>query len=233
MCQEENWPAAKPSSSALGPFDAYAEQYDAWYDSPHGQALLASEVACLRLLLGRFKAPYLEVGVGTGRFAKALGIACGIDPAARSLAVARRRGVNVALGVGENLPLRAASFGAVLVAFTLCFVSNPTVVLGEARRVLKPCGGLVLGLLPRGSPWADWYARRGAQGHPLYRSARFFTLAEVQALLEQSGFRVTACRSTLFQPPGLETYAIESPIDGCPPGGGFVGLAAVPTGKAC
>src|SRR3972149_5335474 len=50
-------------------FDEYAERYDAWYDSPKGRALLGTEVACLRPLLSQFPQPYLEVGVGTGRFA--------------------------------------------------------------------------------------------------------------------------------------------------------------------
>ncbi|MFO7650004.1 MAG: hypothetical protein R6X13_01500, partial [bacterium] len=61
------------------PFDAIAAQYDAWYDGK-GKAAFATELAALRPLLARLPRPWLEVGVGTGRFAQALGIPLGIDP---------------------------------------------------------------------------------------------------------------------------------------------------------
>ncbi len=80
-----------------------ADRYDAWYDSPKGRALLASEVACLQPLLRQFPGPYLEVGVGTGRFAQALGIGHGVDPSAPALEKARQRDITVVLGVGVNL----------------------------------------------------------------------------------------------------------------------------------
>lgn len=40
------------------------------------------------------------------------------------------------------------------------------------------------------SPWADSCARRGQQGHPIYRSAHFHTRGEVEHLLSQGGFRI-------------------------------------------
>ena len=219
------------TSYARRPFDDYAERYDAWYDSPKGRALLATEVACLRPLMERFLRPYLEVGVGTGRFADTLGVECGVDPSPRALARARQRGVNAVLGVGEELPFKEAQFGGVLVAFTLCFVRNPYQVVREIRRVLIPGGGLVLGLLLRGTPWADFYARRGAEGDPLYKAAHFYSKEEVEVLLEQAGFRIAEYRTTLFQEPGLEVYEEERPVEGYVPGGGFVGIMAVKIGQ--
>lgn len=209
--------------------DDYTDRYDAWYNSPKGRALLATEVACLRPLLELFPRPYLEVGVGTGRFAEALSIEHGLDPSPRALEKARRRGVNAVLGRGENIPLEDTYFGGVLVAFTLCFVREPDKVLQEIWRVLVPNGGLVLGLLLKGTLWADFYARRGAQGHPLYSTAHFYSRERVEALLKQSGFRITAYRSTLFQEPGLEVYEEKQPVDSYVPGAGFVGIAAVKT----
>ncbi len=208
-------------------FDEYAERYDAWYDSAMGRALLSTEVKCIRHLVESFPRPYLDVGVGTGRFAQALGIEYGLDPSVRALQGARRRSIKAVLAVGEEIPFKDACFGAALMAFTLCFVTNPGRVMQEIRRVLVPAGGLVLGLLPKGTPWADFYAQRGVEGHPLYRTAHFYTREEVEALLSQAGFRVGAYRSTLFQKPGLETYREERPVDGYIPGAGFVGIAAV------
>ena len=80
--------------------DGYTDRYDVWYNSPKGKTLLATEVACLRPLVELFSEPYLEVGVGTGRFAEALGIEWGIDPSPRAIEKARRRRVNAVLGVG-------------------------------------------------------------------------------------------------------------------------------------
>lgn len=214
---------------ANGLFDAYADSYDAWYDSPKGKSLLATEVACLQLLLGLFPRHYLEVGVGTGRFAAALGMEWGIDPSPRAIEKARRRGVKVILGNGEDIPFPEASFGAVLLAFTLCFVADTAKVMMEVWRVLIPDGGLVLGLLLKGTPWADFYARRGAEGHPLYRTAHFYSKEEAEILLKQNGFHIIAYRSTLFQEPGQEVYQEELPVDRYVPGAGFVGIAAVKT----
>lgn len=207
--------------------DNYADRYDTWYDSPRGKVLFATEVTCLRPLLNQFPGPYLEVGVGTGRFAEALGVEHGLDPSPRALEQARRRGVRVILGRGEDIPFHEACFGGVLMAFTLCFVRESYKVMQEIGRVLAPGGGLVLGLLLRGTPWADFYARRGSAGHPLYSTAHFYSKEEVEALLSKASFRITGYHSTLFQKPGLEVYREELPADTYVPGAGFVAITAL------
>lgn len=55
-------------------FDTEAERYDAWFDSPAGRVLFENELAAIRLLWRDEFRPALEVGVGTGRFAQALGV---------------------------------------------------------------------------------------------------------------------------------------------------------------
>jgi ubiquinone/menaquinone biosynthesis C-methylase UbiE len=207
-------------------FSEQAGQYDEWYDSPKGKALFAAEVECLKPLMALFPRPWLEVGVGTGRFAAALAIEHGIDPSHAALEIAKRRGVRTVIGSGESVPFPDAGFGCVLMAFALCFVQDPPAVLREVRRVLRPDGGLALGLLLRGTPWADWYARRGAEGHAIYRAARFHSQDEVLSLLGANGFRVVRWRSTLFQKPGLETYSEETAKEGFAPDAGFAAVAA-------
>jgi len=54
-------------------FDTYAGEYDAWYETPAGRTIFAMEVDCLRPFLVKHDGPYLELGVGSGRFAQALG----------------------------------------------------------------------------------------------------------------------------------------------------------------
>ena len=122
-------------------YDREAEQYDAWYDSPKGRAIFGDELAALQPLFDDVRGSRLEVGVGTGRFAAALGIGFGIDPAVAALRLAAGRGVRVVAARGEELPFPDASFGAVLFMVTLCFVQDPLAALREARRVLRPEGG--------------------------------------------------------------------------------------------
>lgn len=198
-----------PASSAAGR-DAAA--YDAWYDSPTGRPILATEVAALRPLIEVFAQPRLEIGVGTGRFADLLGVRFGLDPSRDALMFARRRGVLVANAVGEAVPFVSRHFGAVLMAFTLCFVTDPAAIFRETRRLLADGGGLVIGFLPRGTPWADLYALRAARGQPGYRDARFYTAAELEQLLADSGFRVIARRCTLHQPPDSPGTTSKPPM---------------------
>lgn len=205
-------------------FDTRAAEYDAWYDSQAGSAIFAMEVACLKALLHQHQRPYLEIGVGSGRFAQALGIEYGAEPAPAMLRIAESRGIRVERASGEQLPFADSSFGGILIALTLCFVDDPPSVLHEARRVLAPGGGLVLGLILKGSPWAEHYARKGREGHPLYSRARFFSRTEVEDLLKSSGFDVLDYLSTLFQPPEQSAYSPERPVPGYRKSAGFVGI---------
>lgn len=213
-----------PASSAGG---QDAATYDAWYDSPTGRPILATEIAALRPLVEFFPEPRLEIGVGTGRFAELLGVRFGLDPSREALTLARRRGILVADAIGEAVPFVSRHFGVVLIAFTLCFLTDPAAVFRETRRLLADGGGLVIGFLPRGTPWADLYALRATRGHPRYRHARFYTVAELEQLLADSGFRVTARRSTLRQPPGLARYDIEAAHDGIQADGSFTAISAI------
>jgi len=73
-------------------FDPIADVYDRWYDAPEGRAIFAAELKCLRALCGHFNDRWVEVGVGTGRFASMLGIGEGIDPSLRMLEISDRFG---------------------------------------------------------------------------------------------------------------------------------------------
>ena len=207
-------------------FDSHASEYDAWYDTEAGKTIFAMEVECLKSLLHPYSRPYLEVGMGSGWFAQALGIEYGVDPAPAMAQMAKARGVKVNEAIAEELPFPDKMFGGILMAFTLCFLDNPQKALQEAWRVLKPEGGLVLGLILQNSPWAEYYARKGKEGHPIYSVARFFSKDEVVSLLHMCGFKVLDYSSTLFQLPGQSTYHLESPVSGYWQAAGFVALGS-------
>lgn len=217
------------------PFDSLAAKYDSWYDGK-GRMAFEIELAALRPLLAELPEPWLEVGVGTGRFAQALGIPLGIDPSPALLAKARQRGIEVLYGEGEELVFRAGSFGTVFLLTTWEFLNDPPKVLRECRRVLKTDGRLVNAYLDRDGKWGASYAERGRQGHPLFSQAHFDTYEDVKRLTEQAGFVVSKTVSTLFQEPG-ETAAMEEARPGFVRGASFVILVASapengPTGPA-
>ncbi len=210
-------------------FDSHANEYDAWYDTEVGKSIFDMEAACLKPLLHRYSRPYLEVGVGSGRFAQALGVEYGVEPAPVLANMARARGVKVTEATGEELPFPDKMFGGILMAFTLCFLDNPRKALQEVWRVLQPEGGLVLGLLLRKSPWAEYYASKGREGHPIYSKANFFSKDEMEDLLRQSGFEVLDYRSTLFQPPGQSIYQREFAVSDYSRSAGFVAIVSSKT----
>lgn len=179
-------------------FDERAGEYDAWFEE---SLLFAIERAALQELITPLLSPKLEIGVGPGRFAEALGVEFGIDPALSPLLFAKKRGVQVCQAVGEALPHADQSMRTVLLLFTYCFLADPIPVLRECRRVLKPGGHLVLGLIVADSPWGRMLQQKKEAGHPFYQQARFYEPVEVEQCLAGCGFVVTERRSSLAQPP--------------------------------
>ncbi|MEW6232857.1 MAG: class I SAM-dependent methyltransferase [Chloroflexota bacterium] len=167
----------------------------------------------------------LEVGVGSGRFAQALGIEIGIDPSAKLLEMAKSRGITVFRARGEEQVFHKETFGAVFLIVTLCFVDSPLVVLQKAHRILKPEGKIVLGLVLGESSWGKFYQIRKQEGHSFYRHATFYSYEEVERLVTDSGFTIEKVISTLFQKPG-EVTEMEAPQDGFSADAGFTVIMA-------
>ena len=132
-------------------YDAIAGSYDRRYsDNDYSgveRALLA--------FLGARRTRALEVGCGTGHWLAVLGAAghaaFGIDASRGMLAQARRSAPRTALlhARAERLPLRDASVERVFCVNAFHHFGDKPAFVVEARRVLRPGGGLfVLGLDP-------------------------------------------------------------------------------------
>ncbi|MHB8880211.1 MAG: class I SAM-dependent methyltransferase [Thermodesulfovibrionales bacterium] len=193
-------------------FDDHAADYDQWFDCPEGKALFLSEVEAVSLLTKGLEHPFLEIGVGTGRFAKELGVGYGIDPSVKMLTLAATRGIKTKQAEGEAVPFPDGFFGAVFIIFTLCFVKAPEKVIAEAKRVLKRGGGLIIGFINSKSPWGGLYMQKRDAGHPLYGLARFYDPEEVTEMLTAAGFTVEAYSSTLCRPPSVQPAHEEAHI---------------------
>jgi ubiquinone/menaquinone biosynthesis C-methylase UbiE len=204
------------------PFNENAREYDKWYDTP---PLFDIEVEAIHAFSIQFIQPGLEVGVGPGRFAQALNIEFGLDPALSPLQLARHRSIIVINGIGEQLPVRTQSIGTVYLFFTLCFLTDPVAVFKEFFRVLKPEGLMVIGFIPRLSSWGKLLTKKGKENHPYYRFAHFQTVAETKAMLTAHRLKVVEAWSTLFQPPG-QRLEHEHPRPGASEEAGFCVLMA-------
>ncbi|WP_135256737.1 class I SAM-dependent methyltransferase [Thermus caldilimi] len=168
------------------PFAPLAEAYEAWYETPLGAFVIAEEERALRWLLPPGES-LLEVGAGTGYWLKRLPYAkkVGLEPSLAMLRVGQKQVPEATwvAGRGEALPFPEKSFDAVLIFTVLEFVEDVERVLLEARRVLRPRGSLVVGILEALSPWAALYRRLGEQGVTPWAQARFLAREDLEGLL--------------------------------------------------
>ena len=208
----------------MNPFEVYADDYDQWFDSPVGRSIFLDEVSCLRELIPEVKGHWLEIGVGTGRFAEALGIQEGVDPSEAVLRLAANRGVRrTCRACGEALPYPDSTFNGLLMVMTLCFLSDPQQTLRECFRILRNNGCLIVGFVPADSPWGRVYARKAREGHPFYSAATFYTRQEVVHFATETGFVLDTTRSRSLSPPG-ESDPKYAPQEGSAARAGFVAV---------
>jgi SAM-dependent methyltransferase len=214
----------RQNNAEWSPFDDLAAEYDAWFDKD-GSLIFFIEVKAFKPLLPSLPKPWLEIGVGSGRFAQALGIETGIDPSIKLAEMARHRGITAFLGRGEEELFNEQSFGTVFLIVTLCFLGHPPDVLKEANRILMPGGRIVLGLVLKESPWGQFYQLKKARGHRFYKHANFYSYEEIVGLLDQAGFVNEKTISTLFQRPGKAKH-VEEPKEEYLPDAGFTIIVA-------
>jgi len=188
-------------------FDRYSKEYDDWYEK--NKFAYLSELEAIKKVMPD-KGRGLEIGVGSGRFASALGIDIGIDSSPQMIEKARKRGLKVKLAQGENLPFNDGEFDYVLIITTLCFVREPRKVIAEASRVLKNRGRLIVGIIDKNSSLGKRYQTKKSR---FYKKAKFFLVNEVVNLLKEAGLGKISLKQTLFHPPD-ELSQIEPSQDG-------------------
>lgn len=191
-------------------FDLYREEYDEWFE--RHRFVYLSEVEALKSALPPIWENGLEIGVGTGRFAEPLGIKMGIDPSERMLELAKRRGIETFVGKGEQLPFRDNQFDIVLLAFTICFLEDPEKTLDEAKRVLKPGGRLIIGIIDKESELGKIYQSKKQQSK-FYKIATFYSPREIIAMLSKRNFKNINTLQTLFTLPD-KLEEVETPQEG-------------------
>jgi SAM-dependent methyltransferase len=211
------------TSSRVEPFDRHARKYELWF-SRNKHAYLA-ELRTLRTLV---KDPGigLEIGIGSGRFAKPLGLSIGIEPSREMRRIAHIRGLDVVNGVAEALPIASGILDTALMVTTICFVDDIEVSLREAYRVLAPTGRLVIGFIDRASFLGRAYEERKSR-NAFYLVANFYSTDELLRLLKFVGFSKFDVRQTIFH--DLRRMSNTEAIKEGYGEGAFVALAASKT----
>ncbi len=200
-------------------FDKTVIEYDLWFEE-HENAY-QSELLAVKQFIPVGK-DGLEVGVGTGRFAAELRIQKGIEPAPNMAAMARERGIEVEIGVAENLPYADRQFDFVLMVAVDCFVDGIEKAYSEVHRVLKPGGQIIIGLLDKNGAVAKKYEAKKAPDN-VYWFAHFHSTEETVAMLKNAGFSGFEFCQTLVVP---DPSAVEKPRSGYGKGS-FVAIKAV------
>ncbi len=161
--------------STIGFFSEKAKTYDAWYEKHRDLYIL--ELELLRSIGCSSRS--IDVGAGTGRFTRDLGILFALEPAAGMASLAKERNLDVVVGIGEAMPVRDSSLDCSLIVVTICFVDDARALIAEASRVGER---VVACIVPRDSTLGAKYAELGRMGHPFYSRARFLTVDEVVAI---------------------------------------------------
>ena len=178
----------------IEPFEKHSDAYDEWFEN---RDLYEAELEAIRQLIPSPGAEGVEVGVGSGKFAAPLGIKIGVDPSEKMAIKARKHGINVYLGIAEDLPFSDGRFGFVLMVTTICFVDDVIKSFREAFRALKPGGCIIVGFVDKESKLGRQYADKREKSK-FYKDATFFSTQEVLRYLKEAGFGIVKIRQTLI-----------------------------------
>tara|TARA_R110000765_G_scaffold425773_2_gene539546 strand:- start:19779 stop:20408 length:630 start_codon:yes stop_codon:yes gene_type:complete len=205
--------------NTLKSFDQNSLEYDQWFDKH--PTVYQSEILAIQQAIPENKTG-IEIGVGTGRFAKPLNIKFGIEPSENMAKVAEQRGVTVYRAVAENLPIDNTTFDFALMVTTVCFLSDIPKAFSEVRRILKPQGEIILAIIDKNSELGKKYELEKST-NKFYKDAHFHSTEELTELLKQSDFQNFQYWQTLTE---LNESEIEKPTTGYGKGS-FVVIKAV------
>lgn len=178
----------------IEPFEKFADQYEDWFEKNYW--VYQSELEAIQQQLPK-GGKGIEIGVGSGRFAQPLGIKFGIEPSSRMREFARGRGIEVIDACAENLPFEASSFDFALMVTTICFLDDIEKAFRETYRILKLNGRLIIGFVNKDSSLGKVY-QQNKNKSIFYKSARFFSVEEVEFYLKDAGFKEFIFSQTIF-----------------------------------
>jgi SAM-dependent methyltransferase len=179
------------------------DAYDAWYDTPRGAWIGASEYALAQRELAAVPGEtLLDVGCGTGWFTRRFAadglVTTGLDPNPEWLTYARAHSgsdMRWIDGDARSLPFADNSFDRVVSIAALCFIPDERKAVAEIVRVAKR--RFAIGWLNRTSLLYRQKAGSGA-----YRGATWHTAGEVRRFFAGLPVANLSLTSAVFLPGG-------------------------------
>jgi len=175
-------------------FDNNLYKYEEWFVI--NKFVYQSELKAIEKAIPDDKNGF-EIGIGSGLFAKPLGIKEGIDPSSKMREKAIKRGLKVFDAVAENLPYPDESWDFALMVTTICFVDDIVKSFQEASRVLKKNGHLIIGFVDKNSPIGKIYLEFQDES-VFYKKATFFGTEDLYRILKNTGFEIETTYQTVF-----------------------------------
>jgi len=145
------------------------EHYEKWFKT--NDKLLESELEAIKQLYPP-ESNGIEIGVGTGIFASQLGIKVGVEPSDEMAKAARKKGIQVIKGRGENLPIASKTYQLALMVTADCFLDEIAKSFLEVYRILVNHGLFIIAFLDRNTPLGLLY-EKNKQTSTSYKNASF------------------------------------------------------------
>jgi len=176
------------------PFEQYTDKYENWFIK--NRWVYQAELSAVKQFIPK-TGQGIEIGIGSGRFARPFGIRLGIEPSANMRNRAKARGIQAIGGVAEKLPLKKSEFTFVLMITTVCFLDDINKSFQEAYRILHPGGHFIVGIVDRESPIGQIYLKHQHE-NVFYKDATFYTTEEIVKYMKDAGFISFNYRQTIF-----------------------------------
>jgi len=173
------------------PFDNHLKEYEIWFVDNY--FVFQSELNAIKKVIPHGKIG-IEIGIGSGIFAKPLGIDKGIDPSRAMRQKAKERNINA---IAENLPYSDRSKDFAIMVTKICFVDDIYKSFREANRVLKDTGNLIIGFVDKDSQVGKTYLEHKNESI-FYKDAIFFGTKELFGISKNTGFEVEKTYQTIF-----------------------------------
>lgn len=165
-------------------FDKYATEYENWFEV--NSTYYEEELQALKNLIGNTQNG-LEIGMGTGRFSVQPNIFIGIEPSKSMREIALRKGLNAIEGIAESLPFENEIFDFAVMMTSICFVQDVQKALGEAFRVIKKNGFLIIGFIDKDSKFAKQIEAKKKKSK-FYGEATLYSSAQIIEQSKKAGF---------------------------------------------
>lgn len=179
----------------IKPFEKYSNKYEDWFT--RNRYVYETEINIIKEALPEFSNA-IEIGVGSGRFAKPLGITKGLEPSKKMAEIARGRGISVTEGIAEDIPFGDAGFDLALMVTTLCFLDDVEKAFSEVFRILEPGGYFINGFVDKNSRLGEIYQEIKHE-NVFYEEANFYSVDEVKEYLIKPGFTDFSFSQTIFK----------------------------------